>query len=230
MRRFLLFFLLAALSAAPAAARPGPPGAGFYAPPRALPHGRDGSLIWARKLTGPAVLSNAAYNELLLYRSAGVDGPTVVSGTIAVPKGRPPRGGWPVISWGHATVGLADQCAPTRSDVLRGYERPLLRRWLNAGLAVVRSDYDGLGTPGANPDLIGVPEAHAMLDMVRAAHAFEPRLNLRRVALTGHSVGAHGVLWRTRWRRSTRRSSASARRSPSRPRATWPTRPPTCTR
>jgi alpha-beta hydrolase superfamily lysophospholipase len=102
-----------------------------------------------------------------------------------------------VISWGHATVGLADQCAPTRSDVLEGYERPLLRRWLRAGFAVVRTDYEGLGTPGVNPDLVGPSEAHAMLDMVLAAHAFDPRLNPRDVALTGHSVGGHAALWAT---------------------------------
>jgi pimeloyl-ACP methyl ester carboxylesterase len=61
----------------------------------------------------------------------------------------------------------------------------------------VRSDYEGLGTPGVHPDLIGESEAHAILDMVRAAHAFTPALNLRRVALAGHSVGGHGVLWAT---------------------------------
>jgi pimeloyl-ACP methyl ester carboxylesterase len=86
-------------------------------------------------------------------------------------------------------VGLADLCAPTRSDVLGGYERPLLRRFLAAGYAVVRSDYEGLGTPGEHP--------HAMLDMVRAAAAVERHLDVRRVALVGHSVGGHAALWAT---------------------------------
>ncbi len=172
----------------------GPAGTRFYTPPHPLPAGRHGALIRARPLTGPAVLRGAR-NELLLYRSDGVRGAAAVSGTVAIPKGRPRRGGWPVIAWGHATVGLGDRCAPTRSDVLGGYERPLLRRWIKAGFAVVRTDYEGLGTPGANPDLIGASEAHATLDAVLAAHAFEPRLNLRRVALAGHSVGGHAVLW-----------------------------------
>src|SRR6476620_11741262 len=143
-------------SAAAAGAPEGPVGLSFYTPAHVLVRGAHGTLIWSRGLTGPAVLRNAAANELLLYRSVGVGGrPVAVSGTLAVPRGRPPRGGWPVISWGHATVGLADQCAPTRSDVLKGYERPLLRRWLRAGFAVVRTDYEGLGTAGVNPDLIG---------------------------------------------------------------------------
>jgi dienelactone hydrolase len=171
-----------------------PSGAKFYTPPHPLPKGSHGSLIWARPLTGRAVLEGAR-NELLLYRSQGVRGATAVSGTVAIPKGRPPRGGWPVIAWGHATVGLGDRCAPTRSDVLGGYERPLLRRWIKAGFAVVRTDYEGLGTPGGNPDLVGPSEAHAALDAVLAAHAYAPELSLRRVAVTGHSVGGHAALW-----------------------------------
>ncbi len=190
--------VLLAASTASADVRTGPEGTRFYTPPRALVAGPHGSVIWARRLTGPAVLRGAGTNELLLYRSVGVRGaPVAVSGTLALPAGRPPRGGWPVISWGHATVGLADRCAPTRSDVLNGYERPLLRRWLRAGFAVVRTDYEGLGTAGVNPDLIGPSEAHAMLDMVLAARAFDPRLSLRDVALAGHSVGGHAALWAT---------------------------------
>src|SRR5689334_15781070 len=146
MRRglWLLFLALALVPAASAAREPGPAGPAFYTPPSPLPGGRHGTLIWERPLTGPAMLSDAAENELLLYTSVGVGGrPVAVSGTVAIPRGKPPAGGWPVISWGHATVGLADICAPTRSDVLGGYERPLLNRWLRAGWAVVRSDYEG---------------------------------------------------------------------------------------
>jgi dienelactone hydrolase len=187
-----------AVSAFAAPSRRGPPGVRFYTPPRTLPAGRHGALIWARPLTGRAVLAGAAVNELLLYRSIGPDGrPVAVSGTVAIPKGRPPRGGWPVISWGHATVGLADRCAPTRSDVLKGYDRPLLRRWLRAGYAVARSDYEGLGTPGVHPDLIGSAEAHAVLDVVRAARAFAPAIDRGAVVLAGHSVGGHAALWAT---------------------------------
>src|SRR5581483_6838229 len=203
MRRLagLLAVTLVAASAAGAASaevRQGPAGTRFYSPPTPLPAGRHGALIWARKLTGPAVLTSASVNELVLYRSVGFDGtPIAVSGTVAIPKGRAPKGGWPVISWAHATVGLADVCAPTRSDVLGGYERPLLNRWLRAGYAVVRTDYQGLGTPGGNPDLIGTSEAHTVLDIVRAAHAFDRELDLHRVGLAGHSVGGHAALWAT---------------------------------
>ena len=80
-----------------------------------------------------------------------------MSGTVSVPKGRAPKGGWPVISWGHGTTGIADACAPSRDSAsnpahgLIDYAYPLLQRWLKAGYAVVRTDYQGLGTPGAHP-------------------------------------------------------------------------------
>src|SRR5438105_2778182 len=37
-----------------------------------------------------------------------------VTGTVFVPRGTPPEGGWPVVSWAHGTSGLADGCAPSR--------------------------------------------------------------------------------------------------------------------
>src|SRR5439155_8955103 len=117
---------------------------------------KHGALISAHRLSGQAALKPAASNRLLLYRSASVDGsPTDVSGTLAMPKGTAPRGGWPVITWAHGTTGIADKCAPTRAPNNGNYDHPLLQRWLKAGYAVVRTDYEGLGTPGPHPYLIG---------------------------------------------------------------------------
>ena len=42
-----------------------------------------------------------------------VDGkPIAVSGIVVVPKGKTPKGGWPVITYDHGTTGIADVCAP----------------------------------------------------------------------------------------------------------------------
>ena len=120
MRRLPLVLLLVLLPAVlPAAAdaqvRKGPSGDAFYSPPSPLPAGNHGSLIWARKLTGKAALRGGSGNRLLLYRSTGATGkPVAVSGALAVPKGRAPAGGWPLISWAHGTTGIADRCAPSR--------------------------------------------------------------------------------------------------------------------
>jgi hypothetical protein len=62
-----------------------------------------------------------------------------------------------VVTWGHGTTGIGDGCAPTRYDNPQDVTTidPLLQRWIGAGYAVVRTDYEGLGTPGTHPYLIG---------------------------------------------------------------------------
>ena len=200
MQRLLLtgiLILAAPVLAAPAnaAVRSGPAGNAFYTPPASLPKGAHGTPIWQRKLTGKPVLKSAKTNTLLLYSSQAVDGRTVaVSGTVAIPKGKAPKGGWPVITWAHGTVGIADACAPSRIGTQANYDSPLLNSWLKAGFAVVRTDYEGLGTPGEHPYLIGVSEGRSVLDMARAARKLNPSLS-KSVVISGHSQGGHAALW-----------------------------------
>jgi pimeloyl-ACP methyl ester carboxylesterase len=193
----ILVLAAAPVLAAPAnaAVRSGPAGTAFYTPPAALPKGPHGTPIWQRKLTGAAVLKSAKSNKLLLYRSQAVDGKTIaVSGTVAIPKGKAPKAGWPVITWAHGTVGIADACAPSLVGTQSNYDSPLLNRWLKAGYAVVRTDYEGLGTPGEHPYLIGVSEGRSVLDMARAARKLDSSLG-KSVVIAGHSQGGHAVLW-----------------------------------
>jgi pimeloyl-ACP methyl ester carboxylesterase len=200
MPRALLVLVLAfVVLAAPASAevRHGPKGAAFYNPPKQL-KGKHGGLIWARRQTGSDALKGARRNTLLLYRSTGLKGTkTAVSGSLAIPKGKPPKGGWPVITYAHGTTGSADACAPTRgydANDLVSYAYPLLQRWLKAGYAVVRTDYDGLGTPGVHQYLVGRSEGRSVLDAVRAARVFDRRLS-RRYVIAGHSQGGHAALF-----------------------------------
>lgn len=200
MPRVLLAAVLAlAVLAAPAAAdvRHGPGGAAFYEPPKHL-HGKHGGLIWARGQRGSDALEGAGRTELLLYRSRDLHGKlTAVSGSLALPKGKAPKGGWPIITYAHGTTGAADACAPTRgydAGDLTSYAYPLLQRWLKAGYAVVRTDYDGLGTPGVHQYLVGESEGRSVLDAVRAARAFSPKLS-KRFVIAGHSQGGHAALF-----------------------------------
>jgi pimeloyl-ACP methyl ester carboxylesterase len=199
MRRVLIaVFVLALVAAPPASAkvRKGPKGAAFYQPPGNA-HGKHGTLIWARRQTGPDAIAGRRSN-LILYRSTGPDGKAnAVSGSVALPKGRAPKGGWPVITYAHGTTGAADSCAPTRgydAGTLVSYAYPLLKRWLKAGYAVVRTDYDGLGTPGVHAYLDGQTEGYSVLDAVRAARKLEPRLS-KRLVIAGHSQGGHAALF-----------------------------------
>ena len=127
-----------------------------YQVPDPLPSAPPGTLI-ALTETGPDASVDAARRWVFLYHSTDVRGRDVpVSGQLVVPRGRPPAGGWPVVSWAHGTTGIADSCSPTRTNALGGYDHALLQGWLKAGYAVVRTDYAGLGTPGDHPYLIGV--------------------------------------------------------------------------
>lgn len=122
-----------------------------------------------------------------------------MSGVVLLPRGRAPKGGWPVVTWGHGTAGIADKCAPSRvglrsSDYAREIISPLWTGYLKAGYAVVQTDFEGLGTPGHHPFLIGRSEARGMLDIVLAARQFDPRVG-RRVLVAGHSQGGHAALW-----------------------------------
>src|SRR4051794_14589339 len=207
MRRYpalsLLLFAILLAVAAPASAkvRTGPSGEAFYTPPGKLPGKAHGDLIWARKLSGAAALTSAGKNYLVLYRSVGTSGKAIaVSGTVSLPKGKAPKRGWPVISYDHGTTGIADQCAPSKDStsnpahLYNAYAYPLLNKWLKAGFAVVRTDYQGLGTPGVHQYLVGTSEGRSTLDMVRAARKVQPAIG-NRFAIAGHSQGGHAALW-----------------------------------
>jgi len=204
-RALVVLTAVAALAApgAQAKTRTGPAGEAFYTPPAPLPGAAHGDLIWARKLTGAAVAPGAGASWRVLYRSKAVqpgEKAIAVSGIVQVPKGKAPKKGWPVITWDHGTTGIADQCAPSR-DVAgtpvhpyNAYILPLVTRWLKAGYAVVRTDYEGLGTPGTHPYLIGMSEARSTLDIVRAARELDPRIS-KDMIISGHSQGGHAALW-----------------------------------
>jgi hypothetical protein len=89
--------LVSAFSTPPAVAgghkgeiRKGPNGLAFYEPSTPLPGRVSGDVIWARRLSGKAALPSARRNVLVLYRSADRTGaPVAVSGTVALPRGKP---------------------------------------------------------------------------------------------------------------------------------------------
>ncbi len=163
--------------------------------PDKLPKGAHGKLIWERPMTGGESLKGAK-NYLVDYKQVGVRGTMVpVSGMVAIPKGKAPKGGWPVITWAHGTTGIADVCAPSRLPAgTEGLNSPMLESWIKAGYAVVRTDYEGLGGPGPHPYLIGASEGRGVLDIVRAARQLDRQLS-DRVVISGHSQGGHAALW-----------------------------------
>jgi pimeloyl-ACP methyl ester carboxylesterase len=151
-------------------------------------------LIWQRPAGGLVPLTSAAQTKLVLYTSRTPQGvEDAVSGSVSIPKGKPPKGGWPVITYAHGTTGSADICAP--SWAARSFrDVSYLNTWLEQGYAVVATDYQGLGTPGPHPYLIGKSEGRSVLDIVRAARDVFPGIG-KRFLIAGHSQGGQSALF-----------------------------------
>ena len=179
-----------------------PPGMDFYTPPSPLAAGEHGAVIWARPAAADISLPSAGRNLLVLYQSQKADGtPIAVSGTLSIPSGTPPAGGWPLITWTHGTTGIAPACAPSL-DTPQGSEhyslgpaRARLDAYVKQGYAVAFSDFQGLGVPlGIHPFLQGDAEARGALDIMQAARQIEPGIGTRYVVM-GHSQGGQADLF-----------------------------------
>jgi dienelactone hydrolase len=180
----------------------------FYNPPATLP-AADGALVRSEPLplalTLPGIdgpLPGTATR--LMYKSTDSNGrPVAVTGAHIEPtaawKGGGPR---PLVAVAPGTMGQGDQCAaslglehPLRFNgqtVSVGYENLAVYRMLAQGIAVVVTDYAGLGaTDRLHTYVNRVDEAHAVLDAVRAARALRGTSVTAdsRVALFGYSQG-----------------------------------------
>ncbi len=186
---------LGALATPTAAAVPAPSSAGRAAAPAPAATGWwAGWPVWITPLPQEHWLPGTASASRLLYTSTGHDGlPTVVSGAVFLPEGKTPKGGWPVASWAHGTVGVADVCAPSTNGRSQR-DIDYLAAWLGAGYAIVATDYEGLGTPGPHQYLNGESEAYGTIDIVRAARRIDKRLSKRWMAV-GQSQGAQAAMF-----------------------------------
>jgi acetyl esterase/lipase len=129
----------------------------------------------------------------VVYRSSGVNGEQiVVSGMIVAPVGLPPPGGWPTVAWAHPTTGIARKCAPSLGQ---HFDRtvPGIADLVRQGYVVAATDYQGLGTDGPHPYLVGTSAAQSVLDSVRAARTVAGAGE--RFVVWGHSQGGHAALW-----------------------------------
>jgi hypothetical protein len=154
-----------------------------------------GSLVSAMTMPAfsreePAYRMNAAR---VVYRSTSGDGQaTEVSGSVFVPRGDPPPGGWPVVSFGHGTTGIDESCAPSLSSTLLGYTETV-GVLITKGYAVALADYQGLGASGVHPYTDSRTAGLNMIDAVRALRATFPNVSNRWGAI-GASEGG-GAAW-----------------------------------
>jgi alpha-beta hydrolase superfamily lysophospholipase len=154
-----------------------------------------GDLICSNEITAPA--GDRAW--VFLYWAGLSSGLSQVSGTLVINTTIPaPPAGRPVVSWAHGTPSsITDGCAPSRATPRPSgeYPPPPLSRFVNAGFAVVATDYVGLGTPGGHPYMVGKSEGAAVLAAARAAQAISPAQASGPVFIMGHSQGGHAALF-----------------------------------
>jgi pimeloyl-ACP methyl ester carboxylesterase len=167
----------------------------FYVWNAALPK-QPGEMLRQEPLPESQRQPAAAQSLRILYSSTdgiGNQARIAVSGTMYIPRGTMPAGGWPIVAWAHGTTGIADVCAPSwRGNTER--DKEYLDAWLGHGFAVVATDYQGLGTPGAHPYLLWRPEGYSVLDAVRAALHRYPEQLRNQVVLVGQSQGSGAAL------------------------------------
>jgi pimeloyl-ACP methyl ester carboxylesterase len=162
----------------------------FYDVPSPLPAGGPGAVIKTEDVSVPSLHGTM---RRVMYHSQSISGADIaVTGLIAVPSSTPPAGGFPVITWAHGTTGIADMCAPSLGGA---GAIDFANRLLDAGYVVTATDYEGLGTPGRHPYIVGESEARSTLDIVRAARNLADSHASDRYVVWGHSQGGHAAMF-----------------------------------
>lgn len=157
---------------------------------------REGAMLRQEPMPAQPEITAAGAMQRILYTSNDArwkSGLLPVSGTLYLPEGAPPPGGWPLLAWAHGTLGVADSCAPSWT-LHRPRDAHYMNRWLEQGFAVVASDYQGLGGPGPHPYLVWEAEGRSVLDSVRAALAAYPGQLANDIVITGQSQGSGAAL------------------------------------
>ena len=131
----------------------------------------------------------------ILYRTQRADGSmTFSSDMVFIPDNNAAGSPRPVVAWAHGTVGMGDQCAPSRTaNPVAGI--PWVASMLARGWVVTATDYAGLGTAGTEGYLVGDDEANDVLNSVRALKFIRSADAGNSFAVWGHSQGGNSALF-----------------------------------
>ena len=149
------------------------------------------TLISAAPLAG-APSGSSAYR--IRYYTTNLNGRRrEVTGAVIVPDGPAAAEGRNIVAWAHGTSGIAESCAPSDSpDLYRSIAG--LSDILQRGYVVVAADYEGLGSTGPHPYLVGESAARAVIDAVRATRQLPIAASTGRYAVWGESQGGQTAL------------------------------------
>jgi uncharacterized delta-60 repeat protein len=165
---------------------------GFYAVSEPVPAHPPGTLLRYQRVDGVDIGGTTAYRTMYVSRSLTGE-PVAVTGSALVPLGAPPPDGRRMLATGHGFTGVADVCAPSRSP--QSHELQLMGAFAQAGYLISYTDFEGMGTPGRHPFVVGESEGRGVLDGVRAARQLPDAQAGDRFAITGYSQGGHAALF-----------------------------------
>ncbi|MFZ5564101.1 MAG: lipase family protein [Thermodesulfobacteriota bacterium] len=195
----VLFLIISALLfAAPAIAESedGVSVASFYTEPSPLPAGVHGDLI--RSIKAKIVIPEAPPFDSwqIMYRSSdALGGANVVTGTVIMPEA------WDhgnVVVYCAATQGFGQKCAPSFQFRAGNYwENDNIIAILEAGYAVLISDYPGYTTGGYPSFCNAYNQGYAALDIIKASRQipYSPFGRFDKVVFWGYDQGGQTAAW-----------------------------------
>jgi len=131
----------------------------------------------------------------VLYRTQQANGTyTFSSGMVFIPDNNNAGLPRPVVAWAHGTLGLGDDCAPSRTPDPAA-DITWVSTMLKKGWVVTATDYAGFGTPGTQGYLVGGDEARDVLNSVRAARDMPAAKAGSSFIVWGHSQGGNSALF-----------------------------------
>ncbi|MBO3142163.1 lipase family protein [Dermatophilus congolensis] len=179
-----------------------PPRPAFYEPPASIT-GKPGSVIRseaADTVADPLKVHDKNFtHRRVMYTTKDRQGHSIAAtGLVIVPKARwvGPGKKRPLIVHAPGTQGTGDRCAASRQfQKFSQYEILFMKDLLLRGYAIAVPDYQGLGTPGTHTYMVRGAQAHAVLDMARAARSMElPGIDSSTpIGLNGYSQGGGAV-------------------------------------
>lgn len=136
--------------------------------------------------------------------------PTISTGLVIAPKGKPPKGGRPIVAWGHGTTGTAQSCGPSQvldpaqdlneyfligGTSYTDFGVPAGTDFIKLGYVLVATDYQGLGGGGSKHQYnISATQARDQIDSIRAVGSMGLSGNNKKAVIYGWSQGGGSVI------------------------------------
>lgn len=174
----------------------------YQAVARLTPSGKLGTVL-AKQSVATAIPGAQAWR--IAYVSSDHRGqPTITTGLVVAPMGKPPAGGRPLLAWAHGTTGAAQSCGPSQVEdpaqplnqyfLVGGtswtdFGLPAATQFIKAGYVLVASDYQGLGGGGRSQYMVTTTQARDTIDSIRAAGSMGLSGANRKAAIYGWSQG-----------------------------------------